>query len=311
MNQPAAKKRLNRYHEIYEQLFENWSISRSEIAETIRMSRTTVLKYLTKMGEHSILKNPYLEVKPAETYKEYVYMMNFDDPLKVFKGLKGFPHVLYNGMTFGSWNTLVITNKLLDFSNLVGFENVVYYGAKFNMYTPRVNFVSWKESFREVDELIEQFAREQKREKERKLAPGLDWDTEEWKLYYAFRYDLRKNRVSTLKKIGLKYWTYKKWIDTLQNHCTVHTEFYPEGYETYTTHLFLFSTDYEESVKTLFSLFPTTSIIREVGSQLLVLAAVPFDVTRRLFCTIYQMIAKGMVEEYSHAVLLFDHKQEW
>jgi hypothetical protein len=40
-------------------------------------------------------------MNPAVNCAEYVYLMNFEHPFETFKGLKGFPHVLYNAVTFG------------------------------------------------------------------------------------------------------------------------------------------------------------------------------------------------------------------
>jgi hypothetical protein len=50
-------------------------MSISEIAQNTDMSRNTVAKYLKKMYEKDILQGPYLRVKPAQNYTEYVYLM--------------------------------------------------------------------------------------------------------------------------------------------------------------------------------------------------------------------------------------------
>ncbi len=52
--------------------------------------------------------------------------MDFSDPFKIFKGLREFPHVLYHAVIFGSWNTVVITDRHLDFSKLIGFQSMLY-----------------------------------------------------------------------------------------------------------------------------------------------------------------------------------------
>ena len=62
-----------------------------------------------------------IRLRPSQDYKEYVYLLNFNNPGEVFRVLKGFPHVVYHGLTSGHWNTMVVTNRLLNFSKLVGF----------------------------------------------------------------------------------------------------------------------------------------------------------------------------------------------
>ncbi len=45
-----------------------------------------------------------IRLRSSEDYKEYVYLLNFQDPGEVFRVLKGFPHVVCYG--FMSLSTL-------------------------------------------------------------------------------------------------------------------------------------------------------------------------------------------------------------
>ena len=80
----------------------------------------------------------------------------------------------------------------------------------------------------------------------------------------------------------------------------------PDGYESYLDYCFLFFTDYEESVKAVFSLFPTTPFFIEVDNDLLAFIKVNTpEVQRNLFCEIYDMQEIGMIKHFKQALTLF------
>jgi len=136
----------------------------------------------------------------------------------------------------------------------------------------------------------------------------LPWEKDEWKLFYAFKYNMRKTVTPLLKKINVRYETYAKWMETLENHCSIHTGFYPEGYKNYSSHCFLVSSDCRSLVQPLFSLLPTTSFIMEVGDQLLIFTNVPSPEITNLFCTVYHMKVKRIITIFSQAVVIFHYQ---
>jgi hypothetical protein len=133
----------------------------------------------------------------------------------------------------------------------------------------------------------------------------LDWGTEEWTLFYRFNF-MRKTITNTLREIKVGYEVYTTWMKTLDNYCTVHTGFYPEGYQNYLCYCLLVSTDYEPSVKSVFSLFPVTSSIMELDTQLLIFTHVcPPTVKSALFCLFYDMETIQLIKKCNKAVVLF------
>ena len=304
MGKISRAQRRKGYFKIYEQIYESPIQSITDISQNTGISRNTVAKYLQEMYAQGILFGPYIKMKPAKNYREYVYLLNFSNPFSVLQGLKGFPHVLHCAVTFGGWNIIVTTDKNLDFSRLVGFKSMVARGVKGFTSTPKVEHTSWSECFQRVCEKIKEFTPFQRGTREHTLT-FLDWGKDEWKLYHAFKSNAREKVTPLLRKIKVQYEIYTKWGKNLENHCTVHTEFYPEGFQTYLRHCFLFSSDYRPVVRSLFSLFPTSSVITEVGDQLLGYTHVPSpDIIRRLFCTIYDMQTVKMIKRFSQAVVL-------
>ena len=306
MGKISQNRRKKNYFKIYEQIFEDPTMSIYDISRHSLLSRNTVSKYLQEMYRRQILIGPQIRMKPAPNYREYIYLMNFNNPFQVFEGLKGFPHILYHVMTFGEWNVMVVTDRPLDFSRLVGFERLVRQGIRGCSYTPKVEYTSWDESFETSSDLVERFTPSQADEKDRRLTPPLDWGEDEWKLFHTFKFNVRRKVTPTLRKIKVRYDIYSKWIETLEDHSTIHVGFYPESYQNYMTYCFLFSSDYEESIKSLFSSFPTTPFMVEIGSQLMVFAnMISSKITRGLFCTIYDMKRKEMIKGFKQAVAVF------
>ena len=303
MGKIAPEKRMEYYYRIYEQIYESPIQSISDISQNTGISRNTVAKYLQEMYNNGMLAGPYLEMKPAKNYREYVYLLNFDKPFSVLQGLKGFPHVVDCSITFGDWNIQVVTDRCINFSQLKGFQSVVYQGVKRFTHTPKAKCILWDESFETMHECIKKSTL--KRSGHENFSYPLHWGPDEWKLYHAFKPNLRQKVTPLLRKIKVRYEPYTKWRESLEDHCTVHTEFYPEGLKTYLRHCFLFSPNDRSTVQKLFSLFPTTSVITEVGDQVLVYTHVySSDITRKLFCTIYDMQTVKIIKESSQAVVL-------
>ncbi|MGC1120250.1 MAG: winged helix-turn-helix domain-containing protein, partial [Candidatus Methanofastidiosia archaeon] len=297
--------KLHCFHKIYEQITSSPGMPIYEIAANTTLSRNTVSKYLQEMIEDCVLLGPQLRLLPSSTHKEYVYLMNFRNPYHLYHNLSGFPHVLYHAMTFGDWNAMVITDQLIDFSQLVGFENILFQGVRYHSYTPETVCIPWSEGFERCSHQIKRFTPHTEY-KNRTLPPALTWGEDQWKMYYAFKDTTRKTATTTLKKIGVRYEEYVTWMEDLKTHCTYHTGFYPEGYYTYLTYCFLFSTDYEQTVKDLFSSFPTTPFIIEVGNNILVFTSVILsELKRKLFCCIYDMKTQGIIKTFNHASLIF------
>ena len=278
-----------------------------DIAVNTGLSRNTVSKYVKEMYAKGIIVGPEIKMNPAPTYREHMYLINVTDPLHVFDELKEFPCVVYHALTFGDWNTMVVTNRLLDFSQLVGFHNVVTQGVKYRSCTPKVEYTSWDESFTKVHEKIVEFTPLQNEHKHRQITPLL-WGEDQWTLFHAFKYNMRKKVIPTLKKSNIRYGTYTKWMKNLDNHCTLHIGFYPQGYQNYVHYCFLLYTDHEQSVQSVFSSFPTTPFITEVGNHVLVFTCVSSShTTRKLFCTLYDMKTKHIIKGFKYAAVLFSY----
>ncbi len=304
MGKILRERRITCYFKIYEQIYEDPFSSIYDISQNTRICRNTTAKYLNEMYKSGILCGPHLNMKATSNYREYVHLLNFSDPQLCFRGLRNFPHVLYHALTFGDWNTMVITDRPLDFSQLVGFQKMIYQGVKDAVYTPKAVLTSWDESLKECCEQVSAFTPRKPEYKNRTLT-SLPWGEDEWTLFHAFQFNLKQRVTPLLRKIKVRYEVYSTWMKTLEEYSTINTGFYPQGYGNYDSHCFLFFTDYEESVKSLFSSLPVTPSLMKVGNQLLVFVNVTSpEISRNLFCTLYDMKVKEMVKAFHHSSVL-------
>jgi hypothetical protein len=85
----TAKKRLAAYYAIYDQMYENPGIPLYEIAQHTKIPRSTVSRYLAEMYASSVLKGPIICVKPAHNYWNYAHFLTFENPLTVYRRIKG------------------------------------------------------------------------------------------------------------------------------------------------------------------------------------------------------------------------------
>lgn len=306
MGKISQEKRMRRYFKIFEQIFHQPTLSLYDLSETTHISRNTVSRYLHDMYDEGMLKGPQIKLIPTTNYREYVYLLRFKNPFQVFEGLRGFPHILYHAMTFGDWNIMAITDRLLDFSQLVGFESVVRQGKRGYTYTPKVQHLTWEQAVKKADTYVLDFSSQREESASRRIGPPLTWGRKEWALYHAFKMNIRKKATPILRKLKIRYETYSRWMETLQVHATVHVGYYPDGYEKYLSYCFLLSSDYEESVHTIFSFLPSTPYIIEYGSHLLVFAnVISSKISRNLFCTLYDMKRKGIIKGCNQAIVVF------
>ena len=299
----SPEQKMLKYFRIYEHMHEDPSISVYALSEKTRISRNTVSAYLKEMYVKKIISGPFLSMKKAQNYSEYVYFINFSDPLHVFKGLQKFPHIVYHAITFGDWNTCIISDIPLDFSLLRGFENLLYMDEKIQSQLLMARSVSWKRAFQNMQERIEKVTPHYANKQQ--TVPFLRWGSDQWALYHAFKNDMRQPVTPQLKKIGICHELYKRWKKDIADFCTIQMGFYPEGRDGYAVCTLLLYTKYEKEVKSLFSHFPTSSLYMEMKKGIIIGVYVKDpENMRKLWCILFDMKTKGIIKEFRHAQLI-------
>jgi hypothetical protein len=183
--------RLKTYHSIYEQIYREEQIPIWKIAQNTGLPRSTTSRYISEMYEQKIMVGPYLSMKAAPDYREYVYLANFRNPQKKFPGLSHFPSVINCALAFGDWNTFLVTSQPLDVSRMYGFQELVLVEQKYVTITPKTEFVSWDAAFSKAYEVM---SVRSPGNRKREIAPTLDWGENQWNIPIGMMLENRKNQ---------------------------------------------------------------------------------------------------------------------
>jgi hypothetical protein len=280
--------RLKIYHSIYEQIYREGQIPIWKIAQNTGLPRSTVSRYLN--------------MRAAPDYREYVYLANFRSPQKKFPGLSHFPSVVDCALTFGDWNTFLVTSQPLDVPRMHGFQDLVLMEEKYSTITPKTEFTTWDAAFSKAYEVMDV---KSPGNLEREVAPALDWDEDQWKMYDGFSPNMREIAAPTLRENGIRYESFQAWKKELETHCTIHTEFYPESCNQYNHHCFLVKSSCECQIIDLMNCLPATCRVVEMGNHLLIFVNTgSVAVLKRLIILMMNMKTTGLLEELRYVSVL-------
>jgi hypothetical protein len=300
------QKYVERYYTIAGEICRDPYITLKAMHSQTGINRSTISRSIIDLYKARCLFGPWLSVNPHEDYGQYVYVMNFSNPQEIFEGLKTFPHVRYHALSFGEWNTLVITERLLDLSALNGFQSAIVRRKKGFTYTPPVRYTTWEESWRSVKRRLKSITLEEI--DSNRTVPELCWGKKDWQLYDAFKNNVRQQATPILRELDIRYECYIQWKKDILNHCGIHTEFYPRPVHLYTNHSLLLKTQHTKNVEELFSLFPTTPVFIEMADSILVYMKMTSDMTVSLIDMLYDMKDSGIVESAHYAVVFNEHR---
>jgi len=295
-----AKRTLNRYLQIYEQIYEDPFIPLYQITKNTKVSRSTVFRYIAKMYELSILQGPFISVKPAENYHQYAYFLMVNDPLTVYRRLKGFPGLISRSLTAGNWNLLVIFNRLMDLSVLNGVRKCILQGVKGVTHLSKVGGLNWDESIQRMKAAVPEEKCTLYEE-----GPELYWKEKEWVLFEQFKYNIRKKTMPVLKKVNIRYEQYQKWISQLPEVALVQPAFFPLQQKNYFFIDFLFQSDYHKGLANVLGMLPSTSFFFSVGEHLLArLSFVDKKQRDDLYFIIKELIKKEYITQWCQAMVI-------
>jgi len=295
-----AKKTLNRYLQIYEQIYEDPLIPLHQITKNTKVSRSTVSRYIAKMYELHILQGPSISVKPAENYHQYAYFLMVNDPFTVYRRLKGFPGVVSRNLTAGDWNLLVIFNRLIDLSVLNGVRECILQGVKGVTHLSKVGRLDWDESIQNM-----KAAKPEEKCTMYEESPELLWKEEEWVLFDQFKYNIREKTMPVLKKVDIRYEQYQKWVSQLKEVALVQPAFFPLQQKNYFFIDFLLQSDYHKGLANVLGMLPSTSFFFSVGQYLLArLSFVDKKQRDDLYSVIHTLQEKEYITQWWHTMVI-------
>ncbi|MGD2249603.1 MAG: winged helix-turn-helix domain-containing protein [Candidatus Methanofastidiosia archaeon] len=266
MRQMYYEKRVPKFHRIYLHIREDPYIAIYDAAKKEHMSRTTVSRYLQEMYNLSILAGPGIFVNPAKNYHQYVYFLQFEDPLSIYTHSEELSFMLFRSVEFGDWNSLIITDKMMDFSSLKGFKRSFFQGSKGLTHFSAVVSLDWDAC---LQAMYDAAAPPRKKSSLYQEIPKNPWDTKEWILYQGFKKNIRITKKYALQKFKIRYPFYQDWMRTLSQYAEIQTAFYPQQLDHFFAVDFLFESEYHTQLKDILGMLPSTSIFFSVGTHLL------------------------------------------
>ncbi len=301
MSRISIKKRLPKYHRIYEQIFENPSLPLYQMTKKTAISRSTLSRYYIEMYELSIMKGPMIFVKPAQNYHQYAYFLTFEQPFSTFNRFKEFPHVLSRNLVSGAWNLSLICDKFINFSVLEGFRHCILQGIKGVTWLSKVETLDWNIS---LEKMYSTLSSPKKKSVLYEEIPPLSWGEKEWILYQKFKDNVRGQAMPVLKEFGIRYERYQKWVLQLPDVAHIQPAFYPQGADQYFMLDFLFKSEYQKQLVDILGMLPSTSLFFSVDKYVWArLALLNKKQKDDLFSLIYRLGEEGFFTS-SHQVLV-------
>ncbi|MGD2248662.1 MAG: hypothetical protein PVF58_09665 [Candidatus Methanofastidiosia archaeon] len=304
----SEMEKKERYYKIFCQVYDEPRAQIYEIAKSVGIYRKSVSRALQEMVEQQIMVGPSLRLKPRVEEPKVYYILDFDDPFKAADRIREDENVTYTAVVFGDFPLIASGSPGIEFDKYPGFNEILLSGERGEIHTPKASPLSWEECGKRI---LEEIEKSDTWEKSTLTSESVEipWDHQEWKFFFEFGEDIRRKIAPLVRDQNVSFRKFYEWLDTLEDFTTTHTWFYPEGYASYTTYLFLFNTDYEHDLMKLFSLFPTTPVFFKVGEYLLTMVYIRTDpLIISLSKAIYTLKERSVLQDFLKGVVVMRHQ---
>ncbi len=272
------ERRKIQYYTIYKSIFQNSRIYIKDITAELNVNPRTTTKRMQEASEYGIVVGPHIRKQSYKNMKEFMYFVDSQNPFKTYLQYSKDNCVVYHARMLGFANTWIISNTELDVEG-----DVLIKGPRSNFYAPFTIHRSWQKSFEIMKKRIEKFNSD---DYERAVIitthwdETIKWDTEDEKLFRAFKYDFRKPLTPVMKRNLISSQKIYEFLKRLPECCNIALFYYPGGVSAYDPYLFMFETDYEDFLIELFSELPTTPFFFKVSDKLFMYAYVSRELCR-------------------------------
>lgn len=287
-------------YQIYSYRFDDPWIPNEKVAELLRRSIATVNRYARKAEKEIIIMNPQPRLYCHPDIK--IALLVFENKYNAFDELKKYPGIRYLCLYHGDWDIVAIYDAPVDFTAVPGYAETVIEGLYGPCHIPKIAYRSWEQFFESAQTFLEQ--EERIRESISDCSPRIpEWDEEDWEMYWYFIANLRRSFNALRKKTPISWRKYIEWKNTLRDHCTILTGYFPEGSYSYLDMSLCFKTQYEKYVVDLLSHMPTSPGFTRVGEFVLVNIFIPKEYSQqpKVYNIISQLVDEGIISDYKDA----------
>ena len=303
-------QRMRQYRIIYEILVGTPRVFITEISSVLGIDRGTASKRIKYAFDDGFILKPQIRRQSYSNFKENVFLLKCEHPSKTFNEYIKNKDISYHAKLLGSADLLVMSNTEID------SECSIVEGVRSDYHVSFVPDHSWEKAIDIMHKKIEAFESGDyctNHILETHLNQTIPWDTEDEKLFKAFKYDLRKAFTPIRKETLISSGKIYEWLGNLKNSCTVFTSYYPKSISSYDPYLWIFETDYEDFIINLFSTLPTTASFLKVGEKLIIFTHIERQFVRVFdFCLpkeleilliVEDLTERGILKSEEHAII--------
>ena len=268
------------YRAIYTLLCETPRVSTAAISRKIGTGPKTTRKRLKEAFDYGYVLNPHIRKRSYANFTQYMYFIDCKDPFESFLQYIEDQNVAYHAMMAGFSNLWVTSLDKMTIES-----NILMEGPVSDLHVSFAPFRSWDEAKKIMWDKVEKFD-PQEYEPRGIIRTHYDeqiaWDEEDEILYQYFKYDLRKP-LNPLLKEGISKHKIYNWPKYLPTYCSIITQYYPQTLTAYDPYIFMFETDYEDFIVSLFSEMPTSSLFFKVSGKVILHMYIERELLRRTY----------------------------
>jgi predicted DNA-binding transcriptional regulator len=309
----SLEERKKQYRIIYELLCKSTRIHIKDLAHILEIDPYTASRRLREAFEQGYISFPQVRKRSYAALKEYMYFVNCDHPFALYKKHSQDSSIVYHARMIGFANMWIIADKEI---NIEG--DIIEKGLHSDYYVAYAPHHSWIRAIKNMQEKARAFDPKEYEPTgiiETHWHETIEWDIEDEILLREFKYNVRKKLSPIMKKNRISAEKIYKFFDRMHECCTVFTRYFPETISAYDPYLFMFETDYEDFIISLFSELPTSSFFFKVSDKLFLYANVDRSTLREIGLTmndisqlhipllVDDLLRRGILEREEHGIV--------
>ena len=316
----SLEEKKKQYRIIYELL---WSkkprIYVKDVASILKVDPRTASRRMMEAFNHEYVLLPQVRKRSYSKTKEYTYLINCKDPLKVYSEYTNDLSVVYHAVLSGFANTWIVSKERIDIDG-----DIILEGYRSDYHVAYAPNHLWEKAIQIMQERVEIFDPDDYKPEgiiKTHWDEPLEWDAEDELLFRYFKYNLRKRFAPVMREHLISTTKIYQFLGRLPQCCTVFTRYFPETLSGYEPVLYMFKTDYEDFLINLFSVLPTSTFFFKVSDRLVLTGRMERkslrnvgsdmdDITQLWIpLLIRDLREKGIIEEEAHATFEYHWKK--
>jgi hypothetical protein len=308
----SLEEQKKQFRIIYELLHKNPRIYIKDIASVLNINPHATSKKLEKAFVEGYVLPPQLRIRSFANMKEYMYFIHCDSVSKYYLTYIEDERVVYHAVMGGFANLWIISQGKIEVPG-----DIICEGFRSDYHVAHATDHSWQKAITLMKEKIKNFNPRNYHPKgivQTRYHESIAWDLNFQTLYREFKYNVRNKLSPIMKRNRISAEKIYKFFDVLSDTCTVFSRYFPQTLSAYDPYLFMFKTDYEDFIISLFSELPTSPLFFKVSDRLFVYV----DVARQYLRNVHEstnisrlhipllindLLKRKIIEHEDHAIL--------